>query len=85
MKPPRFLLSQNKLAKSADLFIVHTRTPAFLARFVPEASTSKQLFASVKRGGLVELVRQFEEADQATIQTILTHMADWYNYGQKKE
>lgn len=85
MKAPRFLLSQNKLAKSADLFIGHTRVPAFLARYLPEETDSELLFAQVKRGGIVELVRQFEEADQETVHTILTHMADWYNYGQKKE
>ena len=58
------MLAQNKLAKTADLFILHARQPAFIARVVNFSE--------------LELIQVYQEADKEEIDKILKQMTEWY-------
>lgn len=70
MKLPRFMLAQNQKAKLTDLFILHARKPAFIAR--------------VLEGSKLELVEVYQDADPDEVQTILSQMSDWYYFAYVK-
>lgn len=71
MKLPRFMLAQNQKAKTPDLFILHARKPAFIARVVEFAK--------------LELVEVYQPADPLEIDEIMKQMSDWYYFSYIKE
>lgn len=64
MKLPRFMLAQNQKAKTSDLFILHARKPAFIAR--------------VTESDGIELIELYQDADPIEVKQILQQMEDWY-------
>jgi hypothetical protein len=58
------MLAQNQKAKTSDLFILHARRPAFIAR-VTEAAN-------------LELGEVYQDADPSDVQEIFKQMQDWY-------
>lgn len=56
MKPPKFLIAQNKAAKNDAAFIVHTQEPSFIA-LVHEFDTSIEHEQFVKENQDKELIQ----------------------------
>jgi hypothetical protein len=90
MKPPRFLVSSNRLAKTDDQFILHTRKPALLVRILIIGETDEVSPLTLKvpiphsdRQSL-ELIRVWEEAPEEVILATLKRMAVWYHQTQTR-
>lgn len=75
MKLPRFMLAQNQVAKTSDLFVLHARKPAFIARVNHPGDKSKFT---------LELIELYQEADKKDLDKILTQMREWYYSTQLK-
>lgn len=71
MKLPRFMLTQNQAAKTSDLFILHARKPAFIAR--------------VLQNNQLELIEVYQEDTSENIDKILSQMSEWYYNSQIKK
>jgi len=69
MKLPRFMLAQNQVAKTSDLFVLHARRPAFIARVNPIDEKGKIT---------LELIEVYQEAEQEVLDKILKQMGEWY-------
>lgn len=93
-KLPRFLITQNKAAKTDDCFIVHTQRPAFIARalsFPDETAietyleTNTPTYATLVRSLpiLIEIVEVFQSPADLT-PGLLNRLADWYFFTQLK-
>lgn len=69
MKLPRFMLTQNQVAKTSDLFVLHARKPAFIARV--NQLEDKGKFT-------LELIEVYQDAENEEIEKILKQMSNWY-------
>ena len=65
------MIAQNVAAKTSDIFILHARQPAFIARVVLHAK--------------LEIIQVYQEAEAAELDKILGQMSSWYYHAHLKD
>lgn len=65
------MLAQNQVAKTSDLFVLHARKPAFIARV--NLIDDKGKFT-------LEVIEVYQDSAKEEIDTILKQMRDWYYF-----
>ncbi|GLU54461.1 hypothetical protein Dfri01_39220 [Dyadobacter frigoris] len=63
------MLAQNQVAKTSDLFVLHARKPAFIARVNPTGDKGKFT---------LELIEVYQDAEKEDLEKILKQMREWY-------
>lgn len=89
-KLARFLITHNEYARSGEMYIVHTRKPAFIAQihqFINNQAgrdfleESQPAFAiHLKRIPVVIEVVQFFDEPNETVDAVLEQMGKWFIY-----
>ena len=82
MKPPKFLITQNPKARTADVFIFHTQHPALLAKVLPfaDAKGLTDLYRVGKTDAYLQVVTVYQEATPDAVVGVMQRMAAWLFY-----